>query len=451
MGVNQQDIFASTQIITFNPILKETVDIRTQYFMYLRKMIRIVRWDKRKYTKAQIGFYKEALCDDQDVPSYQKEIAFNSHYCYLLPYDLAVILGFHSKIVKSEKVKIIIDQIISDFNLPKEHAEFLFTEFKAALGSQSAWENVLRSNLTKGVKHYLKLVKKNINFIKAKPYNILITATMSAGKSTLINSLVGKNISLMQNMACTSKIHTIISKSMEDGVTSEYDHDLSMAASREDLLCDNEDNKSYKITVGTFFNGALGGKRIVLLDSPGVNSSENAEHTEISHRMIQSGKYGLMIYVLNSTQLGTTDDEQHLEAVKQRLGRAKIVFVMNKADQLISEDDNFRDTIESQRKFLISKGFEKPLICPVSSRAAYLVKKGKTEELSRIERREMDNLMDKFELERLSDYYETQLGCPHISSNGEVDALFVNCGFAHFEKIITNLYDGGRENGTDLC
>ena len=142
---------------------------------------------------------------------------------------------------------------------------------------------------------------------------------MSAGKSTLINSLVGKNISLMQNMACTSKIHTIISKPIEDGVSSEYDHDLSMDASKEDLLSDNEDNKSYKITVGTFFNGELGGKRIILFDSPGVNSSENVEHTEISQRMIKSRKYHLMIYVLNSTQLGTTDEEHHLEVVKQRL------------------------------------------------------------------------------------------------------------------------------------
>lgn len=108
-----------------------------------------------------------------------------------------------------------------------------------------------------------------------------------------------------------------------------------MAASIEDLLSDNEDNKSYKITVGTYFNGELGGKRIVLFDSPGVNSSENVEHTEISQRMIKSRKYRLMIYVLNATQLGTTDEEYHLEMVRQRLGRAKIIFVMNKADKLI--------------------------------------------------------------------------------------------------------------------
>ena len=233
--VNQQDVFASTQIITFNPILKQNIDIRTQYFVYLRKLIRSVRWDKRKYTKAQIKFYKDVLCDEQDGPIYNRNISFAPRFCYLLPYDLAIMLGFHPKVVKSEKVKTIIDRIISDFKLPNEHAAFLALEFEAALGSLPVWEDVLKSNLTKGFKRYLKLVKKNISFINARPYNILITATMSAGKSTLINSLVGKNISLMQNMACTSKIHNIISKSIEDGVSSEDDHDLSMGASKEDL------------------------------------------------------------------------------------------------------------------------------------------------------------------------------------------------------------------------
>lgn len=449
--MNQHDVFASTQIITFNPILKQNIDIRTQYFVYLRKLIRSVRWDKRKYTKAQIIFYKDVLCDEQDGPIYNRNISFAPRFCYLLPYDLAIMLGFHPKVVKSEKVKTIIDRIISDFKLPNEHAAFLALEFEAALGSLPAWEDVLKSNLTKGFKRYLKLVKKNISFINTRPYNILITATMSAGKSTLINSLVGKNISLMQNMACTSKIHNIISKSIEDGVSSEYDHDLSMDASKEDLLSDNEDNKSYKITVGTFFNGELGGKRIVLFDSPGVNSSENAEHAGISQRVIKSRRYHLMIYVLNSTQLGTTDEEHHLEVVKQRLGRTRILFVMNKADKLISQNDDFRESIEGQRKFLMSKGFKNPLICPVSSRAAYLVKKSRGEELSRIERGELENYMDKFEIQSLADYYEETLGCPHISVNNEVDALFVNCGFAHFEKIIANLYNGGKANGTGIC
>lgn len=449
--MKQQDVFASTQIITFNPILNESADIRTQYFMYLKRLIHLVRWDKRKYTKAQIDFYKDALCNSQEIPKGAIAYSFDSRFCYLLPYDLTIMLGFHPKVMNSDKTKVIVNKIVTDFSLPEDHAKFLLTEFEAAMGGKTAWEEVFRSKHIRGFKKYLNLVKRNICFVNTKPYNILITATMSAGKSTLINSLVGKNITLMQNMACTSKIHTIVSKPMEDGVTSEYDHDLSLDASREDLLSDNVDNKSSKITVGTYFNSELAGKRIILFDSPGVNSSENIEHTEISQQIIKSRRYKLMMYVLNATQLGTTDEEHHLEIVKERLGRAKIIFIMNKVDQLLSEDDSFLDSIEGQRKFLISKGFKNPIICPVSSRAAYLVKKNKQEELSRLERREMENYMDKFEQQSLSEYYEKQLKCSPISTDNETDALFANCGFAYFEKIIANIHDGGKKYGSSIC
>ncbi len=432
--MKQQDIFASTQILTFNPILNESVDVRIQYFLYLTKLIHLIKWDKRKYTKAQIALYKEKLCDNQEISIKKQKTSFDSRYCYLLPYDIALITGFHTKLIKSDKIKAATDTIVSDFSLSKDNADFLVKEFEAALGNLSSWDDVLQSTHAQEYKQYLEIVRKNIGFIKKEPYKILITATMSAGKSTLINALVGKNISLMQNMACTSKIHTIISKPFEDGVTSECDHEILLDASKDALLNDNDENKSAKITVGTYFNSELGGKRIILLDSPGVNSSEDIEHTEISQQIIESKKYNLMLYVLNATQLGTNDDERHLEAVRERLGHTNIVFVMNKVDQLISDDDNILDSIESQRKFLVSKGYDNPIICPVSSRAAYLVKKSRNETLSRLEQREIENYMDKFELQSLSAYYEQNFMVPHFSPDNETDALFVNCGFAYLEK-----------------
>lgn len=82
--MKQQDVFASTQIITFNPILNESADIRTQYFMYLKRLIHLVRWDKRKYTKAQIDFYKDALCNSQEIPKGAIAYSFDSRFCYLL-------------------------------------------------------------------------------------------------------------------------------------------------------------------------------------------------------------------------------------------------------------------------------------------------------------------------------------------------------------------------------
>lgn len=450
--MKQLDVLASAQIIMYNPILKENTEMKIQYFIYLRKLLHLVKWDKRKYTKAQIDFYKKILCGENLSPRFIQEANFPVSLCYLMPYDLSLMVAYHEKFICTEKITTVINKIVTDFNLPVWANDFLYREFDAALGDNDAWHEVLNNKTINGYKRYLKVVRNNISFVRRCPYNILITATMSAGKSTLINALVGKNISLTQNMACTSKIHTIISKPFEDGVTSEYDHELSMDATKEELLSDSEDNMSTKILVGTYFNSLLGGKRIILHDSPGVNSSENIEHAEISQKMLHAKKYRLLIYVINATQLGTIDEEHHLEVVKKEAGRTKILFVINKIDYLLTEDDNVFDIIERQRKFLISKGFRDPIICPVSSRAAYLVKKNENEKLSRIERREMDNLMDKFEQISLSSYYESNLHCPPIpNSSDEFKSLSRNCGFTYFEKIIEHLTNGGKINGTGLC
>ncbi len=438
--VKKQNIFASSQMIVFHPVLEENIHIRTQYFKYLRKLIRDVKWDKRKYTKAQIAFYKDKLCEGQKISKFDKNIDLISGFCYLIPFDLAIMLGFHKKLVHTDKSTDIIDNIVSDFNLPWEAAAFLEKELEAALGDETAWKDVVRHKGVKRYLQYLNLVKENILFIKKPPYNILITATMSAGKSTIINALAGKDISLMQTTACTSKIHAIISKPFEDGVISEHDYNMFINASTEELLEDNENNRSSKITVSTYFNSTLGGQRMILFDSPGVNSSEHPEHTRICQDMIRSGKYRLMIYVLNATQLATMDEEQHLETVAKNLGRAKILFVLNKTDQPISREENIFEMIERQRKFLSAKGFRNPVICPVSAYAAYLVKKSRSDGLSWLEQREMDNYMYKYERHSLAEYYEKQLHCaPMDSSEDETQMLFQNCGFAYFEKIIEHL------------
>ena len=440
--MKEQDIFSSTQIIIFNPIMKESIDTRIEYFRYLKKMIRLVNGNRRKYTKAQIKFYKDKLCEGQEkknIRNSQKAV-LKSKFVYLLPFDLTLMLALALQNEDMHKIACILNKIVSDFHLAKKDEQILNVEFCAALGDEKAWEELIHSKKLKGYIEYLEQVKTNTFFIKKKPYAILITATMSSGKSTLINALVGKNISLMQNMACTSKIHTIISKPFEDGITSEHDHDMSIDATREELLSDNENNKSSKITVGTYFNGFLGGERIILYDSPGVNSSENIEHMEITQRMIKARKYRLMLYVLNATQLGTTDEEQHLEMVAKQIGRTKVLFVLNKIDHLISEDDDIPDVIYRQQKFLASKGFDNPIVCPVSARAAYLAKKSQQEILSRIEQREFDDYIYKFEQISLSDYFEKQLKCPHIAfSHDEAQKLYRNSGLAYVENLIKNI------------
>ncbi|MFR5251714.1 MAG: dynamin family protein [Butyricicoccus sp.] len=450
--MNQQDVLSSSQILVFHPILKENNKVKIQYFCYLKKLIRLVKWDKRKYTRAQLNFYRRILYDEDSVSYIPKENIIPTCMCYLVPYDLAIILAYHQKVIHTEKIEIIINKIAADFNLPAQLADFLYREFDAALGDIKAWEEVLNNKAVDKYKRFLKMVKANILFVRQYPYRFLITATMSAGKSTLINSLVGKNISLMQNMACTSKVHNIVSKPFEDGVSSEYDYDLSLNASREDLLTDNGNNFSAKITVGTYFNSALAGRRVILLDSPGVNSSENEEHCKISQKIIRSRRYKLLLYVMNATQLATNDEYQHLEFVKKHIGRADILFVMNKIDSLNFEEENLTDIIQDQHRFLCDIGFREPIICPVSARAAYLVKKDQQTELARFERHELYNYMDKFEQNSIAEYYENILHCPSITdSDDEAELLLKNCGFAYLEEILASYSNGGKTNDTDLC
>lgn len=434
--MNRQDVFGGAQVVIQHPILVEETEVRCQYYAYLKKLIKSSKRERRKYSRAQLAFYQNVLCGEDDYAEQYENWRAIRRYCYLLPFDVAEVLGYNKKLGTFTAISLV-NQISCDFNLPDETTDLLHSEFSAAFGDELAWDDVLHERKFNRYKTYLQLVRNNLSFIQERPYNILITATMSAGKSTLINALVGKNISLMQNMAATSKIHTIISKPFDDRVTTEYDSEISLDATQDELLMDNEANRTSRITVSTFFNGLLGGQRIILYDSPGVNSSQNPEHTEITNKMIRSKKYKLLVYVLNATQLGTTDEEQHLNLIAKAVGKRNILFVMNKIDHLISEDESLSDVIMRQIDFLKQKGFKAPIICPVSARAAYLAKKGKKEQLSRLERRELESYSDKFAQSGLPEYYENEMGCPPISGTGdETDDLYRDCGFAYFENII---------------
>lgn len=437
--MKQQDVFAGAQIVTRHPILAEETDVRCQYYTYLKKLIKRIRKDRRKYPKAQLAFYRNVLCGEDAPTKWYKDWRGIRRYCYLLPFDVAAVLAYGKTAMKAgaHGTNAIVEQICRDFNLPADAGALLELELLAASGDGQAWNGVLRDRKLSRYGTYLRLVRDNIAFIQERPYNILITATMSAGKSTLINALVGKNISLTQNMAATSKIHTILSKPFDDGVTTEYDSDISMNATQDDLMTDNAENRSPRITVSTYFDGLLHGRRITLYDSPGVNSSENPEHTEITNRMVRSRKYKLLVYVLNATQLGTEDEEQHLDFVAKAVGRRNVLFVMNKIDCLISEDESLSGVIKRQREFLEQKGFKNPVICPVSARAAFFAKKGKREQLSRLEQRKFESYVDNFAQSSLREYYEGEMGCPAIPDAGdEIDGLYRDCGFAYLENII---------------
>ena len=435
--MNMQEMFASAQIISHNPVLQEDRNTQTQYFAYLQWLVHLERWQGREYTGAAIDFYCSRLCDTASSKDLRWGLLLDPGFSYLIPFDLAAVLGFDNNVLSQAKIDAVVRQIIASFGFSYQKWDLFRRLFHAALGEEKAWERLLCDQRLQGFQSYLQKIHENITFIQKAPVSILVTATMSAGKSTLTNALVGKTICRAQNMACTSRIHHIISKPFEDGITSLYDYGLKLNAQKEDLIHTDTEGKFSDTFIGTYFDGFLGGRRLVLLDSPGVNSSENGNHMEVTRKMLYSEDYQYLLYVLNATQLGTEDEAQHLRFIAKETKNKPVLFIMNKIDCLMTGEDSISDAICHQSEFLISVGFQDPLICPVSSKAAFLAKKSQKETLSRLERREVENLADKFELFSLASYYTNNLHCKKLPpAQDEMQRLLQNSGVSYLENMI---------------
>lgn len=441
------EFLAMSHIVVFNPILKDTMDVKIEYLKRLKGYMKIGGWDRGKFGSSILKAYEKIILEHE---SGVKKHDINFYHHFIL-FDLLHILGYEINDISKEEIWAVRNEYVMHFSETKKNTDFdkiinLMKENEKKL-------TVLSEDFSfRQEKQYIQLIQKNRLFKNKKSYKIMVTATMSAGKSTFINALTGKYVCLSQNMACTSKIHYIINKCFEDGFAYEYDHDLVLTAGKEELLNDNELNHTDKIIAAVHFDGFLENERIIVNDTPGVNYSGDEEHKKITDKLIGKKEYDLLVYVINATQLATDDEARHLEFVKAVIGKKPILFVVNKIDAFNVEEEDINKTITDVAEYLKEKGFKNPKICPMSARAGYLSKQTKKSVLSKVEGRELYNYVDKFEDMKLTDYYEQNYKNIQVNdAEKEEEQLLKTCGLAYVEKIIVKLATGGKGNGTGIC
>lgn len=248
----------------------------------------------------------------------------------------------------------------------------------------------------------------NKNQLSKPIKKIVVTANMSAGKSTLINALIGKKLLQAKNEACTSREYQIIDKSFEDGLVSSFDKTLKLNVSLDELK--NDEKKGLdKIYIGTYFNGLEDKQRFCFIDTPGVNYSKNNEHERLTKKIIEQKDYDKLVYVINSNYLGTNDDAQYLEYITDKVKDKEIIIVLNKLDNFNIDEDNIKESIDKVYKDLQRYGLNNSKVCPISAYAGLLAKRKITgEELSKIESRKLENYIYQFEEPEydLSVFYE---------------------------------------------
>lgn len=232
-----------------------------------------------------------------------------------------------------------------------------------------------------------------------QPYYIGVVATMSSGKSTLLNALIGEELLHTANEATTAKITTLFcdnqSKSLYGSAKLRNGDIIKSTQLTKYQLHDWNANKEVStIHLHLPLHQLRATKKHypVLFDTPGPNNSQDDTHSKLTYTFIQQSPLDLLIYILNAAQLGICDDKYFLDTIqsirKNQSNPVPILFVLNKVDQLDPEKGETLDKIlQNCEKYLTNLGFIKPEILPVSAIKALLALKSlKQQPLSLSER-----------------------------------------------------------------
>ena len=212
------------------------------------------------------------------------------------------------------------------------------------------------------------------------PVNVI--ATMSAGKSTLINALLRQKLMPAKQDACTATITELKDSDNEVFRASVYDKDGDLIISKPELTLSEMEQLNADPAVSTIrAEGDIPFVRsedvaLVLVDTPGPNNSRDPEHKAATYRMLSESSKPLVLYILNATQLAVNDDNNLLNHVAESMkvggkqSRDRFIFVVNKLDDFKKGEDSVTSALEKVRKYLEDKGIQNPNIFPASALTA---------------------------------------------------------------------------------
>lgn len=302
--------------------------------------------------------------------------------------------------------------------------------------------------------------KASIDDALGNDFDVYVVATMSAGKSTLINAMLGRDLLPAANEATTATITRIshngampdrfIAKRItDDGMLAEEAQEVDLELMRQWNQMEDTQYISLEGAIPTMRD--RDNVRLVLTDTPGPNNSQDKDHERITMGFVQDSRRNpLILYVLNASQLSTNDDRKLLGLVADAMRKGgkqskdRFIFVVNKMDVFDPENgENPVDVLARVRTYLEGIGIQNPLVYPVSANLTRLIRKP-GDRHSRKEGNDFKAMSDLFSEEpcmNMLQYMPLTSRVSEALANKQYSPLLLSSGLPAVETMIDEYID----------
>ncbi len=218
------------------------------------------------------------------------------------------------------------------------------------------------------------------NHAKSSDFELCVVATMSAGKSTLVNAMLGSKLMPSKQEACTAII-TRIKDAMRDGLPFRAE-----VYGKENRLLETIEELSYPVmerlnadqtvsVINAYGNIPFVSSddvSLVIIDTPGPNNSRDRRHEKVQSELLGKSSKALVLYIMTG-EFGTDDDNALLKRVAESMtvggkqSKDRFIFVVNKFDDRKKEDGDTSKTLDRIRSYLRTHGIDNPNLFPASA------------------------------------------------------------------------------------
>lgn len=243
-------------------------------------------------------------------------------------------------------------------------------------------------------------------------FEVSIQAPIKAGKSTFINAMIGHYL-LPENIeACTATIFYIFNDDTKidfNGCAYDFNgNPLSKGGAKQKVTTElleswNSDKVNYVEIYGKIPTIKSKDIRLVLVDTPGPNNSQNKNHESAIKKFINDSDNTMVLYLLNITQFQTDDNLKYLRRIAEQMkkkGRKssdRFLFVVTQTDVVDVEKQDIKVLVKNIRKYLNSQDISPARIIPVTAKFAKLTRMNHFgKHLTEDEKDDLDKITNRF-------------------------------------------------------